>query len=149
MIELKKRILEEVESLLTQKAVEMREQLAIIREDASSSAKSSMGDKYETTKEMLKQEELKIVGQLEICEKQLKDVQQINPGPPDRVSNGKLIRSDKLYFMILTSIGKITVDNQEVFVVSAAAPIARLLLNKQVGDTFDFNRKSCQIDELV
>ena len=149
MIELKKRILTEVEQLLEEKATQMRAQLASIREDASASGKSSMGDKYETTREMLKQEELKVAGQLEICNKQLNQVRSISSNVADQVASGTLIRSGKLYFLILTSIGKIRVDNLDIFVVSAVAPIAKLLLKKKVGDTYTFNGKSHQIDEMA
>lgn len=149
MIELKKRILAEVEQLLEEKATQMRSQLTTIREDASASGKSSMGDKYETTREMLKQEELKVAGQLEICEKQLKQVRSTSMATANQVTSGSLIRSGKLYFMILTSIGKVRVDGQDIFVVSAVAPVAKLLLKKKQGESYTFNGKSHQIDELV
>ena len=149
MIELKKKILSEVERLLEEKAKQMRSQLVVIREDASASGKSSMGDKYETTREMLKQEEMKVGGQLEICEKQLKQVRFMPTVSADQVANGSLIRSGNLYFMILTSIGKVQVDNQDIFVVSAVAPIAKMLLKRRVGESYTFNGKSLQIDELA
>ena len=149
MIELKKKILSQVEQMLMEKAAQMRKQLEAIREDASGSAKSSMGDKYETTREMLKQEELKVTGQLDICEKQIKQVQLAPVRVLDKVGNGSLIRSADLYFMILTSVGKVSIDDKDVFVVSAAAPVAQTLLGHNLGDTFIFNGKSCQIDELA
>ncbi|MEL7222668.1 MAG: hypothetical protein AAGJ93_15210 [Bacteroidota bacterium] len=149
MTELKKKILSEVEQLLEDKSTQMQQQLDAIREDASSSGKSSMGDKYETTREMLKQEELKVAGQLALCDKQLKQVRSVTGGTSEKVANGSLVRSSNLYFMILTGIGKITIDQKEIFVISAVAPIAQQLLKRQVGDSFTFNGKPHQIDELV
>lgn len=148
MIALKEKILQSARESLARKANEMNQQLANIREDAGSGGKSSMGDKYETTREMLKQEEEKVSNQLEICNKQLSIVTKLELKSYDKVQAGSLIRSGNLYFMILTSIGKITVDKKDIFIVSAVAPISKLLLDKKAGDLFVFNQKELTIDEL-
>jgi len=148
MIELKEKILQKAEKNLQEKAEQMNRQLSAIRSDASSSGKSSMGDKYETTREMLKQEEEKVVNQLELCKKQLTLVSSQELKAYEVIQAGSLIRAGKLYFMILTSLGKVEVNGVNIFIVSALAPISKLLLGKRTGDTFVFNGKSLEIDEL-
>ncbi|MEL6560965.1 MAG: hypothetical protein AAFQ94_22410 [Bacteroidota bacterium] len=148
MIALKEKILESARQSLSEKVNEMNGQLANIRADAGAGGKSSMGDKYETTREMLKQEEQKVATQLELCNKQLSIVMKQEVKAYDEVQAGSLIRSGNLYFMILTSIGKIRVADNDIFIVSAVAPISKLLLGKRVGDRFTFNRKELVIDEL-
>ena len=148
MMIFKEKIIESVHQSLSAKVNEMNGQLASIREDAGLEGKSSMGDKYETTKEMLKQEEKKVATQLELCYKQLSIVTNQKLKTYKHVEAGTLIRSGNMYFMILIGIGKITVVNKDVFIVSAIAPISKSLLGKKTGDKFTFNKKELIIDEV-
>ncbi len=148
MIVLKEKIIESVCSTLSEKANAMNQQLINIRKDAGSGGKSSMGDKYETTREMLKQEEEKVATQLELCNKQLSMASKLEIKSYDKVQSGSLILSGKVYFMILTSIGRLEVDGKDIFIVSAVAPISKILLGKKAGDQFIFNKKELTIDEL-
>lgn len=148
MIALKEKILESARQSLSEKVDEMNEQLANIRADAGAGGKSSMGDKYETTREMLKQEEQKVATQLELCNRQLSAVMKQELKAYDQVQAGSLVRSGNLYFMILTSIGKLKVENKDIFIVSAVAPISKLLFGKRAGESFSFNKKELVIDEL-
>ncbi|MGB3467985.1 MAG: hypothetical protein WBA74_22055 [Cyclobacteriaceae bacterium] len=148
MMELKENIIRSVENMLREKANEMNKQLMAVRSDAGSGGKSSMGDKYETTREMLKQEEEKIAGQLEMCNKQLTQVANLQLKRFSQVESGALVRTGNLYFMILTSLGKITVSEKEIFVISAIAPVSKQMLGKSVGDQIIFNRENHQIDEI-
>ena len=148
MMEYKAKITQFVKTTLQTKAEEMNVQLQAIRNDAGNDGKSSMGDKYETTREMLKQEEEKVATQLEICQKQLTMVSNIKMKPCQKVENGALVRAGDLYFMLLVSLGKIEVEGQSVFVVSAVAPVSRLMLGKSKGERFIFNGKETTIDEI-
>lgn len=148
MIALKQKILDSARQSLSEKINQMNEQLANIRLDAGAGGKSSMGDKYETTREMLKQEEEKVASQLELCNKQLSIVTKQALKSYSQVQAGSLVRSESFYFMILTSIGKLTVDGKDIFIVSAVAPISKQLLGKKKGDSFSFNGKELVIDEL-
>ena len=149
MVDLKEKILSELEGLLKNKAKDMQDQLILLQTDSAGSAKSSMGDKYETTREMLKQEEEKVGHQLARCKKDLQMVTQQKDQVYQTVQAGSLVRSNEKYFLLLMGIGPLAVGEMEVFVISPASPIGQALLGKKKGDFFVFNKMEEKIDDLV
>ncbi|MBO4542288.1 MAG: hypothetical protein IKS33_01875 [Bacteroidales bacterium] len=61
------------------------------------------------------------------------------------VEHGSIVITDKQYFFIAVGIGKLHFDNHDFFVISGAAPIFKMMKNKQVGDEFTFNKITYKI----
>lgn len=119
------------------------------REASQDDTKSSAGDKYETTREMMQQdidrnnsqlyEAKKILFQLEQC----KDV--ANSG---RIGAGSLVKTSKTLLYIAVSIGQLQVHGRSLMAISPATPLGQVLIGKERGDDFVFNGVS-QIIEGV
>lgn len=125
--------------------------LAQAREASNDDTKSSAGDKYETSREMMQQDidrnkRLLIDAQDNL--KVLKAVEVRNAGK-GIVHHGSLVYTNRGTFYISISAGQLQADGLTVFAVSPASPIGKLLLEKRKGDAFDFNGNSYLIEQVV
>lgn len=106
---------------------------------SSNDTKSSMGDKYETGREMLQQEINNLQRQLNESLNQLAVIQKISAEPSDKVQNGSLVKTDKGFFYITVSVGEIISGNQKIMTVSAESPLAKAMSGKKEGESFVIN----------
>lgn len=105
--------------------------------------KSSAGDKFETSREMHQQEIDKLNGQLEIVKSDLLKISHLNNKESSlSITEGSLVQTNIMHFLIAASVGKLSVNNQIFYVISAQAPIAKILFGKFMGDTVTFNGKT-------
>lgn len=117
-----------------------------VSESSNSESKSSAGDKHETSKAMMQLEIEKLGMQLKEAEGQLAEFEKINFYKNFKtIEQGSLVETNKGYFLIASSIGKITVDNKTVFVISSKSPLGILMLNHSGGYVFSLNAISYQI----
>jgi len=120
-----------------------------VREASRNETKSSAGDKYETTREMMQQdidrnssqlyEAKRILFQLEQC----KDA--ANSG---KVGSGSLVKTSQALLYIAVSVGQLEVHGQLLFAISPASPLGRLLIGKECGDGFVFNGVSQTVEKI-
>lgn len=120
------------------------------RQASNDDTKSSAGDKYETTREMMQQEMdrnsklLYEAGQQKIALQQIENVDAAK-----EAKNGSLIFTSEGNFYISISAGELKNEGQTFYAVSQAAPIGKLLIGKKVGEEFKFNNKSYQINQIL
>jgi len=106
---------------------------------SNNDTKSSMGDKYETGREMLQQEINNLQRQLNETLNQQTLLQKITSEPSLKVQNGALVKTDKGLFYISVSLGEIVVGNQKMMTVSAESPLVKAMLGKKEKETFTIN----------
>ncbi|KMQ65415.1 hypothetical protein ACM46_05830 [Chryseobacterium angstadtii] len=106
---------------------------------SSNDTKSSMGDKYETGREMLQQEINNLQRQLNESLNQQSVIQKINTEPSEKVQNGALVKTDKGLFYIAASLGEIVSENQKIMTVSAESPLVKAMYGKKAGEEFTIN----------
>ncbi|ANF51692.1 hypothetical protein A0O34_14780 [Chryseobacterium glaciei] len=106
---------------------------------SSNDTKSSMGDKYETGREMLQQEINNLQRQLNETLNQQSIIQKITDEPSMKVQNGALVKTDKGLFYISVSLGEIVFDDQKIMTVSAESPLVKAMFGKKTGETFSIN----------
>jgi hypothetical protein len=117
-----------------------------VKESSNSESKSSAGDKHETSKAMMQLEIEKLGTQLKESELQLAEFEKINFNKKfQTIEQGSLVETNRGWFLIASSIGKITVDNKTVFVISSKSPLGILMLNHSGGYVFSLNAISYQI----
>lgn len=120
------------------------------RQASNDDTKSSAGDKYETTREMMQQEMdrnsklLYEAGQQRIALQQLENVDVAK-----EVKNGSLVSTTEGNFYISISAGELNLDGQKFFAVSQAAPIGKLFIGKKLADELSFNGKTYLIKEIL
>ncbi|KIA91495.1 3-oxoacyl-ACP synthase [Pedobacter kyungheensis] len=120
------------------------------RQASNDDTKSSAGDKYETTREMMQQEMdrnsklLYEAGQQKIALQLLENVE-----PAKLVKNGSVVLTSEGNFYISISAGELNVDGQKFFAVSQASPIGKLLIGKAIGESFKFNGKEYLVKDIL
>jgi hypothetical protein len=121
-----------------------------VSESSNAESKSSAGDKHETSKAMMQLEIEKLGTQLKDAELQLTEFEKINFSKNfHTIEQGSLVETNKGYFLIAGSIGKITVDDKSVFVISSKSPLALKLMGSKEKDTVIFNNVSYLINSVL
>lgn len=107
--------------------------------------KSSMGDKYETGRELLQQEINK--HQIQFNEHQEKEhiLRKLPCGIHHIIHAGTLVKTDQHLYYISISLGEVTFDDQKIFCISPESPVAKKMWGKSKGDVFEINGISHQI----
>ena len=119
------------------------------QEASNDDTKSSAGDKFETTREMMQQDiarnkNLLFDGQVNL--KLLTSLEDVVVG--DTVRNGSLVYCSTGVFYVSVSAGQIKVGDLIVFAISAASPIGQLLMGKKAGEEFSFNQKKYVVEKI-
>ena len=115
---------------------------------SSNDTKSSMGDKYETGREMLQQEINNIQRQLNETLNQQNFLQKLSIETCSKVQNGALVKTDKGLFYISASIGEIVFEDKKIMTISSESPLAKEMYGKKVSDTFTINKISKVIEKI-
>ena len=120
------------------------------REASNDDTKSSAGDKYETSREMMQQDIDRNKRLLIDAEENQKVLNSIKDVPYSQSArNGSLVLTDQGSFYLSVSAGQLHLNDKTFFAISAVSPIGNLLLGKQKGDKFDFNGKKFLIKEVA
>lgn len=115
---------------------------------SNNDTKSSMGDKYETGREMLQQEINNLQRQLNEVLSQQAILQKITSDPSEKVQNGALVKTDKGLFYVAASMGEILCENQKIMTVSAESPLVKAMFGKKMGETFTINNINQNIENI-
>lgn len=150
-MEIKEALLHFCQDYVRQKKEVLKKRGASLQESLNSETKSSAGDKHETGRAMVQLEQEKLGQQLQEIEKMAQVLKLVDIGSPtQKIGLGNLVRTSTTHYFISISVGAFKEENgNPIFCISPSTPIAKLLLGKEVGDTFIFNGKNHQILELT
>ena len=137
-------------SALTEKRAYFQALIDGIVAEMSDNAKSSAGDKHETSTSMAQNEQEKIGQQIFELEKQIELVKRI---PVDNQSKtiglGSVIKTTENTFYLSIGFGKIICDNKPVLCISPNAPLGQIFIGKAVNDEVVFNQHVHKITEII
>ena len=139
--QMKSELLEIIHQKISEK-IQKLEQLIAETRASNNDTKSSMGDKYETSREMLQQEINNLQIQMNEHLKSQQILKNINPNPHKIVTLGSLVETEKGKFFIAVSLGEITFSQEKIFVISAESPLAKAMNGKKTGESFVVNNLS-------
>jgi transcription elongation GreA/GreB family factor len=126
--------------LASEKVNALESELASMRDAVQSESKSTAGDKHETGRAMIHLEQEKLHQQLAEAQSVLAELEQIKPDQKfEVVQKGALVQTNRATFYIAVGLGKINQDGTDVFVVSSQSPIAKQMLGKRSGESFNMN----------
>ena len=119
-----------------------------LMESNQQEGKSSAGDKHETSAAMVHLELEQMARQRSEFQRQQEELLRFKP--EDNASSGvvrmgSLVKTDLGWFYLLTSLGKVLVDGQAVFVLSGLSPMGMELMGKKVGEGIPRLGKDCMI----
>lgn len=145
----KLQLFQECLRLVNARVARLEDEMQALKDSAASDTKSSMGDKYETSTEMMNLEKGKIAEQLGEASRMKQTLNSLNL---DKVyvecQLGSLVVTENASYFLATSIGKVVVEGTDFFVISPISPIGQQLLGKQVGDQINFGGKKVSIQKV-
>lgn len=120
------------------------------REAANGDTKSSAGDKFETSREMMQQESERSKRLLMDAEEQQHLLKRAhNVSPQDVAQHGSVVFTSQGNFYLSISAGQITIDKDVFYAVSPSSPIGNLLLDKKAGDKFTLNQREYVVKKVA
>lgn len=112
---------------------------------SNTETKSSMGDKYETSREMLQQEIIQIQRQLAVFQEHQSHIRKLKEVFSDTIKSGSFVKTSFGNFIIITSLGEFQIGEEKFVSISEQTPLAQQLMNKKSGDFFSINQQNHQI----
>src|SRR5690554_4474627 len=98
---------------------------------SNNETKSSMGDKYETSREMLQQEIMRLQQQLANVQQQKAVMQHMRETPVQTIGFGSVVTTSVGNFVVAISIGRFKVSEKEYIGISEQTPLAIQLIGKK------------------
>jgi hypothetical protein len=150
MLKFKQKILSHYQTLLQDKIDIYQDLINSLTEDAQNDAKSSAGDKHETTLSKLHIEQEKIANKLkEAIEQQAilskLDIEQFS----NKVILGSVVVTNHLTVFISTALPKIMIENRAVFAISPQSPLGMQMMHQAVHSEFLVNNVTYKILEIL
>ena len=137
-------------SLIREKIGHSTTHLEDLIASSANDTKSSAGDKFETSREMLQQEINKAQAHLSQLQGQLQQLNSLGPTQMSlSVELGSYVITDLGSFYISTALGKIKTESGFFYAISVASPMAVALLNELVGATVIVNKRKVTIVRVL
>lgn len=137
-------LLKSVKSRLSEKVAGLQHLIDETR-SSNSDTKSSMGDKYETGREMLQQEINTLQRQLNEAMAQDRSLQQLTDTPHKTADFGAVVETGTGLFYIAAAVGEVAGGGRKVMTVSPESPFAKAIRGKKKGESFLLNNQSMGI----
>ncbi|WP_262148423.1 hypothetical protein [Chryseobacterium foetidum] len=143
----KEEILNILKDKISEKILTLENLIAETRA-SSNDTKSSMGDKYETGREMLQQEINNLQIQLNEVLKQRDFLKNLSAKPSLKAEKGALVKTDKGLFYISVSLSNIDFNGSKIFCISPDSPLAKVLDGKTESETISLNNVAQKILQI-
>ncbi len=141
----KENLINTIASLLTDKLNDLSQHIKETKEARDSDTKSSAGDKFETSREMVQLELNNLENQAAKTAKLLNEINAISLMPNTSIAIGSLVETNKGNYFIAVPFGKIVIEQDEYFIISLASPMGQLLNKKTTGDEIVFKSNEMKI----
>jgi transcription elongation GreA/GreB family factor len=130
----------------------LQKQQEDLLESLKHETKSTAGDKYETSRAMLHQEQENIAAQLSVLLRQKAILESISLNKDvqaEKVQFGSLIKTNKGIIFIAAALGKALIEDQAVFAISPESPLGKLLIDQQTGKTITIQSANYIIEAIL
>lgn len=128
----------------------LKAMLADLVQAITNETKSTVGDKHETTRVQMQLEQEKLQKQLHELILQKSALERLQETQTTgKIIPGCLIETDRAFIYLSVGLGKITVEGQEVMVISPQSPLGAKFLGSGVGQTAEMNGTVYVIKSIV
>lgn len=142
-------LLEACNKYVTQRIANATQAIESASEAATDDTKSSAGDKFETTREMMQQElnrHRQLLADAQHMAKALADLDiRIHTGP---IKRGSLIDTNHGMFFIAISAGELQIAGTTYRAISPASPVGQCFIGLEAGEEFAFNGTDYRIKSV-
>lgn len=147
--EYKRTLQQHAVEIISQRIAEAKLAMDNAQEAANAEEKSSAGDKYETSRAMGQRDKEMHTNQLLANKQALAALLSVHCEELyDTVSTGAVVVCNDASFFIAAGLGKISIYKKDIYFLSPAAPVAKLLFNRVAGDVIVFNNKKMLINDV-
>ncbi|MFC3199445.1 3-oxoacyl-ACP synthase [Parapedobacter deserti] len=139
-------LLEACKTYVDQRIANALQAIASASDAAADDTKSSAGDKFETTREMMQQElnrHQQLLTDAKRMEKVLADLDVRIHTEPAKL--GSLVKTNHGMFFIAVSVGQLQIDGTTYRAISPASPLGQRFIGAKIGEGIDFNGMNYQI----
>lgn len=148
-IEFKKKVHFACSNLVQEQLDTIQSSLDQLMEAKTNETKSSAGDKYETGMAMIQNQEQLYKRQQVDARNRANVLKSIDPTiTKPTIDNGSLVKLSTGWFYIAVAVGKISIANLDLFVISKQSPLGVLIKNKNSGDMIKLNGKEIHIESV-
>jgi transcription elongation GreA/GreB family factor len=124
----------------------LEQDIQSLDESQNNETKSSAGDKYETGRAMIQQEQDKNQSQLSNALALKHTLEKLNLTKEyNKVEPGAIVLTNQGDYFLSIGSGKIDLNGALYYAISQGSPIGQLLLNKKAGDTINYMNKPFEI----
>lgn len=131
--------------MVAEKITDLRKQLSALSESKGGEQKSSAGDKFETSREMMRQEEELIARQLNQLERQHNDLLIAEKLTLQKAEFGSYIVTTLGNFLMTGGMGSIECNGIRITAISPASPVGQSLIGKVEKTQFTVNGNDHEI----
>jgi hypothetical protein len=151
MNELKAKVYQSALTLLKERNRLLKEERNTMLEGILEETKSSAGDKFETSREMMTQDLMTLELQIKQSNSDLDEIQRLQAikDTAPSVQEGSMLKLGADWFLLAVSLGQISVEGKKIYLLSKNSPLGQLLIGKKKNEQVNFRGKNQQIEELV
>lgn len=137
---IKRSLLTACKKYVDQRIKNAQEAILVASDAAADDTKSSAGDKFETTREMMQQElnrHRQLLADAQRMEEVLHNLDiRLHDGP---AKLGSLVTTNRGIFFIAISAGQLQINDRPYWVISPASPLGQHLVGMRTGEQVSFN----------
>ncbi len=149
MQEIKKALFDICTTYVQERTETAESALADNRLGLESDSKSSAGDKYETSREIVQQEVIRNELLLADAQQMKTVLSRLNTEQKyESIQNGSLAVTNHGSFFFAIAGGKFEVNKKDYFIISLLSPLGQLFKDKKPGESVLFNGKKYAIKEV-
>lgn len=149
MSTMKEQFVSKLFDIVNSRIQEIESEIKETNDSKKNESKSSAGDKYETSREMIQQVLNNLESQLAKYVQMKNDLESINFNLiSDNIKVGSLVVTDTAKFLISIAIGKIIINNDEIYAISINSPIGETLKSRKKNDVLNFQNRNIKIIDI-
>ena len=145
----KQELLKEIYKDLEQQENALKIEIDSVREEMSQETKSSAGDKFETSREMMSQEKSRLEERLGSLQNKKRSISEaMETKVTSTINFGALVDCDEVLFLVGIALGKINFKGKSVMAVSLNSPIGKAFFQKKVNEVVSFMNTNYTINSI-
>ena len=150
MVSFKQQVLDLCKTTLQGQMDLLTGEMAEISDSMENETKSSVGDKHETARARMQADHEKLNNRMSELKEQFKLLDRIDLSRKhDKVGSESLVFTDKRLFFIATAIGKLELQDKEIYVLSKDSPIGKQLIGLKEGESVEFNNIKYFVQKIM
>jgi transcription elongation GreA/GreB family factor len=146
---LKKLLVEQIQNTLGEKRTAIKQSINSARESRDNETKSSVGDKYETSRAMMQMEMEKNQARLTDVETQIISIGKIDIQKEFKKAEfGSWVETSAGNYFISVAFGKVCIQAISVYCISLFSPMGKALSGKRAGEKIVFREEEIIVNAI-